>query len=207
MIKLQRNRGNRRNNKIRGHKTAPQMQLSKNINLLSKSTSAWVNISLPLFVYAYDPSDLYSFSGSSDVRSYAFSTITAATEFTNFATVYNDYRLHSVSFNVTPMSNSSVALPSLVCGIDPEASSGNPTNATFILSDHTRLISPVANGHRSVNFRFPGVGMSSNIWLPVTTAPSGSFYIGNNTATGLFSSTILAYDAMLSLLIEFNNIK
>lgn len=174
---------------------------------MSKSTSAWVNISYPLFIYAYDTSELYSFSGSSDGRTVAFATMTASTEFANFATVYTNYRLHSVSFNTTPMIKTSTPLPSLVVGIDPEASGGNPTNSSFILSDHTKLVSPVSNGHRSVNFRFPGVGTSSNIWLPVTTNPAGAFYIGNNTTTGLFASTFLAFDCMLSLLVEFNNIK
>ncbi len=209
MVRRNQRKQNRRNNFRKNvHKTAPMLQMSKNINLFSKQTSAWVNITVPLVVYSFNTSDLYSFSGISDVRAYAFNTITAATEFTNFASVYTNYRLHSVSVLASPMLKEPTDFkPMLVVGIDPEASSGNPTNTDFILKDHNRLICPRATNITSCNFRFPGVGSSTNLWLPVGTAPSGSFYIGNNGYTGLFSTTEPTFDVVLSIQVEFNNIK
>jgi len=196
----------RRNNNRRNlqKRTAPSQQLSRRTNIFSSNTAAYVNISYPVFIYAYNPSQLYSFSGVGDFRSVAFSLITSGTEFAAFANVYKNYRIKSLSVIVTPM-ELTVSMPILYCAINPEGTGGNPTNSTFILSDKAHMFSPVSMGCRSVTFTVPNVGQSTNIWLPVSATPSGEFIIGNNTAAGLFSSTTLLWDCQLSLLCEFNN--
>jgi len=201
-MKQQRNNRRRRNNK-KGN-TAPQLQLNRQINLFSKKTSALINISVPVFIYAYQPSLLYSFSGSSDSRSYPFNVISATVEFTNFSMVYANYKINSFSVIVTPMELNTPA-PILYVGLHPEGASGNPTNSTFITSDKLKMFSPVQTSMQSVTFRTPGVGLTTNIWKSVATAPDGEFIIGNNTAAGVFASTFLIFDCQLSFLVEFNN--
>jgi len=192
------------NNRRNQRRNAPSLQLSRRTNIFSSNTSAYVNISYPVFVYGYQPSALYSFSGSADIRSISFSTIISGTEFTNLASVYRNYRIKSLSVIVTPMELTTY-MPILYCGVNPEGTGGNPTNSNFILSDKAHIFSPVSNGCRSVTFSIPGVGISTNIWSPVTSTHNGEFIIGNNTVNGLFTSTAFAWDCQLSLLCEFNN--
>lgn len=197
-------RSNRTRRNKNNHKNSTQIQLSKNINLFGKGSSAYINVTYPAFIYADSATDKYSFSGVSDIRSIAFSTITAATEFTNFATVYSNYRIHSLSFIVTPM-ELVTSCPILYVGLNPEAAAGNPNNSTFILRDKTHMFSPVSVSMKSVTFKVPGVGITTKIWLPVSATPAGEFLIGNNTFGGIFPSGIVVFDCQLSFLVEFNN--
>jgi hypothetical protein len=195
----------RRNNRnSKKAKNAPRLQLSKQINLFTKSDSAYVNISYPVFIYGYSVSGLYSFSGISDSRSIGFTSITGSTEFSNFSNVYKNFRIRSCSIIVAPTSQGSVA-PILYCGLDPESTTGNPTNSDFIMRDKVHMFTNVANTCKSCTFKVPGVGTTTNIWLPVSATPAGQFVIGNNTYTGIFSSTSVIFDCQLSFLVEFNN--
>lgn len=163
-----------------------------------------VNISVPAFIYKYNPSNLYSFSGTSDQRTYAFASITGSVEFTNFSTVYQNYKILSFSCIITPVELSTAA-PILYVGLHPEGVTGNPTNSTFITSDKLKMFSPVQTSMQSITYRIPGVGIETNIWKPINVAPSGEFVIGNNTYAGIFASTVVAFDGQLSFLVEFNN--
>lgn len=163
-------------------------------------------MSFPFFLYAYTTTDLYSLSTTSDGRSISFAQVIGGTEFANFASVYQNYRIKTVTVIVTPM-DLQTTCPILYVGYDPTAITGNPTNATLISSDRTHMFSPTATQIKAVTFKSPGIGVSTNIWNSVTVAPNGQINFGNNTSTGLFSSSFVVFDCQLTLQVEFNNPK
>lgn len=214
-ITRKRNTNNNRS-KLRN---APMLQLTKSINLYSKQASAIVNITYPGIIYGYTTSGLYTFTNNSDVRYLAFGTITAAAEFTNFASSFASYRIRSCSVIINPLANnvtttlgsSASQLPLLVFGADPQDLNinTNPTNSAFIVRDQNHLFSSTSNQVKSVTFTFPGVGTGTNIWKDTDTQPDrGVFYIGNNDTINWFGAgNIPVFEYYLNLLIEFRATK
>lgn len=194
-------------------KQAPQLQLSQQISLLNSRSSAYANISYPFLIYGYNGSDLYSTTNVGDIRFIAFSAVLGSNEFTNFGTVYSNYRVKSLSLIVNPMvSRTAVAnCPLLQVNCDPEANiSANPTNSAVILRDTNHLFSAQAVVPKSVTFTFPGVGTSTNIWKSVADLPLGGITFGNNIApvgSAFFAATTLVFEVCMTLLVEFNNAK
>lgn len=215
MIKVQRKRNNVKNrNKLR---SAPSLQLSKQINLYNSQASAVVNITYPGLIYGYQTSGLYTFVNNSDVRYLAFSTITAAAEFTNFATSFSNYRIRSCSVIINPLANNiststgALNYPLLVFGADPQDTniSTNPTNSSFICRDQNHYFSSLSNVVKSVTFTFPGTGTGTNIWKDTDNQPDrGLFYIGNNSTVNWFGGgNVPVFEYVLNLLIEFRGTK
>lgn len=214
MIKLK--RSNKQNKRVT-LRNAPSMQLSKQINLYNQQATAFVNITYPGLIYGYSVSGLYTFTNNADVRYLAYGTITAATEFTNFAASFANYRIKSCSVIVNPLSNNVrtstgvLDLPLLVFGSDPQDLniSTNPTNAGFILRDQNHLFSTTSNLVKSVTFTFPGVGTATNIWKDTDTQPDrGLFYIGNNATINWFGGgNVPVFEYYINLLIEFKGTK
>lgn len=197
-------------------RNAPIMQLSKQLNLYDKQTSAIVNITYPGYIYAYSTSGKYTFTNNSDVRYLAFASVQSAVEFTNFATVYNNYKIRSASVIINPLSvNTSLSsgkypLPLLLFGADPQDpnTSSNPTNSTFIIRDNNHIFSPSSNVVKSVTFTFPGTGVGTNIWKDTDSlSDRGLFYIGNNDALNFFSDNFPVFEYYINLLIEFRGAK
>lgn len=217
MIKQQtiRKRNNKNNRtKLRN---APMLQLSKNMNLYNKQASAFVNITYPGLIYGYSVSGLYTFTNNADVRYLSFSTITAAAEFTNFATSFANYRIKSCSVIINPLatnvstSTGTLDRPLLVFGADPQDTnvSTNPTNSSFICRDQNHLFNANANVVKSVTFSFPGIGTGTNIWKDTDQQPDrGVFYIGNNSTTNWFGGgNVVIFEYYINLLIEFRATK
>lgn len=194
-------------------RTAPSMQLSRNINLYSNRASAAVNISFPGIIYGYTTSGLYTFTNNADVRYLSFNAICSATEFTNFASAYMNYKIQSCSVIINPLSvNTGTTLyPLLSLSCEPEDSSisTNPTNSDMILRDQNHLFNAQANTIKSVTFTFPSVGVNTNIWQDTTNLPSkGIFTIGNNSTTNWFGGgNVAVFEYMISLLVVFNGAK
>jgi len=166
-------------------------------------------MSVSMLIYAYNATDLYSFNTGADTRYFSFAGL-FSTEFTNFATVYNNYKILSVSCIITPMysSSSTITYPLLQVGCDPEvATPGNPTNSSFIFRDTNHLFTAKAVAPKSVTFTFPGTGITTNVWKSTADTPSGCLYIGNQTSTGIFSSTGIAFEGLFSALVKFANVK
>jgi hypothetical protein len=212
MIKSHKNLNKKKSNK-RNKQTAPRLQLTSLVNLYAKTTSAMVNISYQTYVLSFATSTLYSFSDTSDQRGLPFSTICGSSEFTAFAGAYLNYRIKSCSVIINPTYSSNTfndPLPMLSLSCEPQdGTSTNPTNAAFILRDQNHLFSHQSIAPKSVTFTFPTVGVNTNIWQDTDTLPTkGSIYIGNNPANQ-FSSTggIPHFDALISLLVEFNSAK
>lgn len=213
--KISRKRNNANNRqKLRN---APMLQLTKNINLYSKQASAVVNITYPGLIYGYQTSGLYTFTNNADVRYLSFGTITAAAEFTNFATSFASYRIRGCSVIINPLaisvstSTGSLNRPILVFGADPQDTniSTNPTNSAFIVRDQNHLFSPNSNVVKSVTFTFPGVGTGTNIWKDTDNQPDrGVFYIGCNDTTNWFGGgNVPVFEYYINLLIEFRATK
>ncbi len=220
IFKMKRQTNKRRNNNKNriALRSAPVMQLSKQLNLYGpKSATAMVNITYPGLIYGYSVSGLYTFTNNADVRYLAFSTITAAAEFTNFATSFANYRIRSCSVIINPLyrnvgtSTGTLQLPLLVLGCDPQESnlSTNPTNSAFILRDQNHLFSSQNNVVKSVTFTFPGVGTGTNIWRDTDTQPDrGVFYVGCNATNNWFSGgNVPVFEYYMNLLIEFKGTK
>lgn len=210
MVNRNRNKNVRRNRNARRAKDAPQMQLAPRLNLL-RTNNSFVNISYPVFMYAYTTTDLYSFSTGADQRTFTFAQITGATEFTNFAGVYSQYRIKSVSIIVQPLKLSTVtnSYPMLVIGCDPEiASPANPTNSSFILRDTNHFFSANALMPKSVTYNLAQIGTTTHIWKSTSDSPGGTLLFGNNTGTGIFGGgNQLVWEMYISLLVEFSNAK
>lgn len=211
------NRNNKNKKQQLIQHSAPMLQLSKQINLFSKQTSAMVNITLPGVIYGYSTSGLYTFTNNADVRYLAFSAVTGVTEFTNFAATYANYRIRSCSVIINPLYNNvgtstgALQLPLLVMGCEPEDSNigTNPVNADFIVRDRNHLFSSLSNVVKSVTFTFPSTGINTNMWYDTDNQPSrGLFYIGNNSTTNWFGGgNVLVFEYYINILVEFRNIK
>jgi hypothetical protein len=195
----------------RRQRNTPQMQLSNSLNLYNNATGAVINILYPATIYAYTTSSNFSFASGSDVRYLAFSTVISSTfPFTNYATVYGEYKIISATAIVNPvqtdqLTGKSFGMLHLAC--DPEASSGsNPSNSVLIGSQNTHLFSYKATSPRIVNFRFPGIGNKQHNWLPVTEQPPGYFYIGSGI-TNTFGADDALFEASLSVQVMFRSVK
>lgn len=206
MIKIQNKKANKKNKNQQ--RSAAVMQLTKNINLLDKRTSAVVNITFPCTIWTYTVSGLYSFTNNSDTRLVSFNQIASASEFTTFASAYTMYKISSCSVIINPtiINTSTTAYPMLHVSCEPEDSSlSNPNNSNFITRDQNHLFSPYSTAVKSVTFTFPSVGLLTNIWTDTSTLPSkGAIYIGSNNATGFaFGSNQLIFDCLINLQIHF----
>jgi len=198
-------------------RSAPIMQLSKNVDLYSRQASAVVNITYPGIIHGNSVTGLYTFANAVDTRVLSFSQIAAAAEFTQFASSFSNYRVKSCSVIINPLFNNigtstgNLSLPLLVFGCDPQDPNigTNPTNNTFILRDQNHLFNSSANLVKSVTFNFPGTGTGTNIWKDTDSPPDrGVFYIGNNSTINWFTAgNVPVFEYYINLLIEFRGTK
>jgi len=205
-------KNNRNRQRKRNDKTAPQLQLGKKINLFNNNTGCKLNVSYPLTVSYSSSTGLFSLNGNtSDIRYLDFSTILNGTApFSDFLVVYQDYRIKSVSAIVVALPGietlSTIAIKSLFMTCDPELTGSNPNNTTLITNSSAHIFSPNATTIKSVTFSFPGIGLGSHVWIPTTTAATGTIFFGSQNM-GMGGTLTAAYEVFCSLLVEFKNLK
>jgi len=207
----------RRNNRKNNNRTkkqkvnAPDMLLSKSVNLFNKSAGAQANIIYPIKIWVYTTSSNFSFANGSDVRNTAFSSIVgAAAKFASYAAVYSDYKITEASAVVCPVNQISASTQTgmLHMTCDPDGPNANPTNQNVIDSQSGHLFTVVSTAPKSVSFTFPGTSLTSNIWLDTSNvSPLGSFYIGQHTTGFGYGSNAIIFDVLLSLHVLFRTVK
>jgi len=142
-----------------------------------------------------------------------FQTVIQGTEFTNFAAVFKDYKIQSISAIVNPLSvvyTSAIHFPLLHLNVDSETSTAlaNPTNNVFILGDRNHFFSPMSTAIKAVTFRLPKSSAQSTLWRSTADNPVGCLYIGNYYSAGQFGAgTTSIFEMYVSFLIEFSNPK
>jgi hypothetical protein len=175
------------------------IQIGKHINLYTEKVMR--NVTYNTIISMNSTS--YTFTPGSDVRFLAFSTILGSTEFTNMATVYDNYRILKVSFTTVNLSQNVVA-PILYVDVSPSETPANPNNTQIIQDDSSKLFNPRATIIEAVTWNLKGVGTSTNIWLDTAIpAALGSINIGNQ----LLSNVAVIWDCKIDLVLEFANPK
>jgi hypothetical protein len=180
-------------------------------NLFNRTNGVTVNVTAPAIISSDSTSALYTLGSSSDVRFLSFaSVLSGSNAFSSLSSVYSEYRIVSASLLATPymlVSQTNGGLyPMLYVTCDPEiSSSSNPSNSTVITDPLAHVFTPVATQPRTVTFRFPGVGLSTNVWLEGTTI-AGAFYLGNNSS-GFPTGFTAVFDCSFSLCLQFRNFK
>jgi len=180
-------------------------------NLFNKTNGVTVNITAPAIISSDSTSALYTLGSSTDVRFFTFaSVLTGSSAFGFLNDVYTEYRIVSASLLATPymlVSQTNGGLyPMLYVTCDPEiTSSSNPSNSIVITDPLAHVFTPVANQPRTVTFRFPGTGLSTNVWLTGTTI-AGAFYLGNNSS-GFPTGFTAVFDCSFSLCLQFRNFR
>lgn len=195
------NRNNRNNNVNYGLKRA-NMQVSRNISLYSQKVKK--NITFYALTTAGTTATLFSLTNGADVRFLAFSAVLASTEFTNMATVYDNFRIVSASVTVNNITRYTIPSPFLIVDVSPSETPANPTNSQIIADDSARVFGPYGN-NQVCTWPLLGVGPSSNIWLDTSNPPAlGSFNIGNNQSVVVTSAI---WEIRFELCCEFANPK
>lgn len=196
------------NRKNKPKNNAMIVKLSRQMNLFNKKDNVTVVINNQANIYWYTVTNLYSFANGSDVRNYNVGTALTSNTFTKMASVYADYRVKSIAVTLNPTISytlSNEAIPMLYLGCDPQIVS-NPTNSNFIESELVRLFSPYSVAPQFVKFLFPGVGVNTNLWIPVTQTTGGSILIGNNPTGYALGSDEIVFDVCIGVVVEFSNL-
>lgn len=179
--------------------------LKKTISTNTSSVTIDCITTVPLFVF--NGSSNISLTNSSDDRFYAFAGIVAGSTFSDFAAVYDTYRINSACAVVTPYSNFTQSIPPMHLTCDPDGVSSNPTNTTVINSQQGYDFNINAISPKAVNFIFPGVGSATRLWLDVAVAPAGAFYFGINTTSIGSLTTEIAFEVSFMLTISFRGVR
>jgi len=199
----------RNKNKKQQTRDAPSYQLSRRLDVM-KTAATSLNLLVPATIYGKNTSGQYSFSTGSDTRYFTFSQILAsAAPFAQFVNVYSEYKITGASVAISPYSgiaSSSVqACPMLYLSVDPQSSSGNPTNATITGNQTSHLFTTVQTNVRSVAFSFSGIGSNMNLWLDTSVTPQGAFFIGS--IGGTYTTNPIVFDCSFSLKVVFRTTK
>jgi hypothetical protein len=173
-----------------------------------------INYSAVIYVGPVASTYNYTFTAGSDVRYLALSTIEGSTQFTNYASIFSQYKVVSVKVILSPLKivTETTALfqscGSLFCSVDPnETSVVNPTNSVLTTSNDAHMFSPNALEPRSCVFNFPGVGTNSNVYTNTDLLTGGGIYIGAITsATSTLAGTAI-FDALFEVVVTFREIK
>jgi hypothetical protein len=143
----------------------------------------------------------------------AFSTILAATEFSQMANVYKNYRILKAAVTLANALNFSKSngahFPILYFDLQPSIAAANPTNSDVVDSDSARLFTPFSTRMEDCTWSMPGPGISTNLWYD-TSAPSnlGQFVIGMNTNSNFNNGQIdIVFDVKIDLVVQFTNPK
>ncbi len=201
-----RRKGIRKNNQQR----MARRHLSNIVNLYSAGTGVTVTVNLPAVIYAYQATTDYSFQNASDARFFPFSVITAgSTPFINYLSVFSEYKITMASAIVSRcvVNDSTFTLGRLYLTCDPEETiPSNPSKNIVTESANAHYFSPRMLEVREVDYRFPGIGASKNVWNDVDVPPPGSFYIGSAFVNSI-GSTIPFWEVVFSLVVQFRNLK
>jgi hypothetical protein len=198
----------RRNNQKKMNKKKNNQStflLKKTISTNTSSVVIDCIVTIPLFVLT--GTNNLSTSNSSDLRYYSFVSIVAGSTFSDFALVYDTFRINSASAVVTPYSNFTQSIPPMHLTCDPDGLSSNPTNATVVNSQQGYDFNINAISPKAVKFVFPGVGSATRLWLDVATAPAGTFYFGINTTNIGSLTTEIAFEASFMLNLSFRGVR
>jgi len=210
-----RRNGNNDGNENNKNRYNLSRQIGRNMNLFNKVDSVTTNINVPVTIYTYNTTGVYSFTSGADTRFLAFNTIcstSSTADFGKYSAIFQDYRIEKASVLVSRVQNTisvvlTEALPSLYLNCDPEiinTSVTNPNNLNVLESDNSKFIPATILDAKVITFTFPGVGNGTHQWLPVNITTPGGFYIGNNpTATTMPSTNIIAFDCIFSLVCTF----
>jgi len=183
------------------------MQLSNNINL--SMTSVTIDVNYPVKLFGNSTTDNYTFVSGNDIRYLAFSTVISNTyPFSDLALVFNEYKIHSCTAIVCPISGVQTGVGMLYLSADPEAPTSNPTNSNVIGTVACHVFSPNMIMPKKVKVNFPrGVGSNFNIWnSSITTNIPGAFFIGSNTTSVSLTGDMI-FDANFSVKVTFRGMK
>jgi hypothetical protein len=202
---------NKRNRNL--HYTDPQ--IGKSIQLRSEVVRR--RITYEASIFGNYTTSIYSLSGGSDIRFLSYSTILGASEFTNTALLYKNYKIKALSVTLCPVSvfaqTSSIVyyvFPMLYISTDPDnTSASNPTNNTIGFSDTAGIFSPLDPQVRQKSWNLAGISNNTDIWLPVAQVSSvpGQVYFGSKSiysSTGTTTNT-LVFDVRFELIVDFCN--
>jgi len=128
------------------------------------------------------------------------------------ANTYRDFRIKSGSVNINTCINAGAPLSGgvytpLYLQFDPSApaTGANPTGTQVATAD-TNTVTPYNQMMPNrVNFEFPGVGFSNNVWenTNLTATIQGQVYIAGGS--GLPTTTNPIFQIIMSLKVEFAN--
>jgi len=202
------NSNNRRRNK-RNQGTG-LVKMARQINLHNPAAGCTIQVGYPILVWAESSTSSYSFSNGIDVRYLAFAQILSTTyPFADFSLVYQEYKISAAAAIVTSVDTSQTLyeqLGPLYLTADPEINSSTaPTNSTLIASQNSKIFSHRETDPRSVQFRFNGVGVGSNIWSSVNTSAIGGFFIGQDIV--VVPSNVVAWSCILTLTVHFRDVR
>lgn len=194
-------------NNRKANKKQKNIPLLKNV-ITSDNSRVTTDVVYTVLMYYSGTTKNVSLNTGSDIRYLTFSAVIGATyPFVDFAKVYDEFKINYASLVVMPYSAITLSLPPMHVTCDPDGPASNPTNLTVINSMNGHDFNVAAITPKSVKYLFPGVGISTQIWLDTATAPSGAFYFGMNT-TALSSVTdTLLYEMSFMLNVSFRGIK